>query len=494
MAAVQVMIHDRPDKLATTAPIESNYTWDHEHEIEVTKARVNSRCQDLLAAVIPSANRLKPEVHDTPLKELYRIEFLHRSVKDFLQESKAVQSRLDEYAGHTVFDTHFTLTACYVFLVKRASRFDGNYHRHTLLFRDGGYKFDGTYHGSIRDIATDWCNKALFHRSNVPEIFAPSTLNLLSALDNDMQLLHASLGDCHWSNYLVEGATLFSEPLHRHDLDVIERGDRDLLGHIIEMGLSCQVETLLKSDQNLLRGKKGRPYLDYVLRPKLDAPFRSKHSEQARTTYAMVELLLNMGCGVNEVVDMHGNRTIWDSYLYYIHDQRMNTDRDRKTTWLLISNGARQTGNRAVSPRGEHEYTRTRHRTHNSAFPLLNAGRTKALSTADMSNGLRGLNGLNFVPLSALSQHHAVSAGIVRFVSMEAMLTELFGANEAKAMQLSILQNGKEKSWVEKLSWLGMWLPTIGEVTQYTWEDPNRDTHIDAQLSSRTSFDSFQEP
>jgi hypothetical protein len=55
---------------------------------------------------------------------------------------------------------------------------------------------------------------------------------------------------------------------------------------------------------------------------------------------------------------------------------------------------------------------------------------------------------------------------------MEAMLTELFGANEAKAMQLSILQNGKQKSWAETLSWLGMWLPTTGEVTQYTWEDP----------------------
>lgn len=117
MAAVQVMIHDRPDKLATTAPIECNYTWDHEQEIEVTKARVNSRCQDLLAAVAPSANTLKQEERTT-LKQLYRIEFLHRSVRDFLKESKAVRSHLDEYAGHTVFDAHFFLTACYVFLVK----------------------------------------------------------------------------------------------------------------------------------------------------------------------------------------------------------------------------------------------------------------------------------------------------------------------------------------------------------------------------------------
>ena len=452
MAVVQVMIHDRPDKLATTAPIECNYTWDHEQEIEVTKARVNSRCQDLLAAVAPSANTLK-QVERKTLKKLYRIEFLHRSVRDFLKGSQAVQIRLDEYAGHTVFDAHFTLTACYVFLVKRASKFD-------------------VYHSHIRDIATDWCIEALFHMGSVPEIFAPSTLNLLSALDSDMQELHANLGDYHWSNYLVEDPQSYSKPLHRHDLDVIERGDRDLLGHMIEIGLTCQVETLLKSDQSLLRAKKGRPYLDYALRRELNAPFRSKHPEQARTIYAMVELLLKLGSGVNEVVDMHGNRTIWDSYFYYIHDQCMNTERDRETTWLLISNGAGQTGNRAVSPRGEHDNTRTMRRTHNSAFPLLIAGRTKELSKVNKTNGLRGLEGSIFVAQSALSQHYAVSAGTVRVVSMEAMLTELFGANEAKAMQLSILQNGKQKSWAETLSWLGMWLPTTGEVTQYTWEDP----------------------
>lgn len=469
MTAVQVMIHDRPDKVATTAPIEINYIWDHEQEIEVTKARVNSRCQDLLAAVAPSANKIKQGERATP-KELYRIEFLHRSVRDFLKESKAVQSRLDEYAGNTVFDAHFTLTACYVFLVKRASKIDRDYHRHT---QDREYEFRAIYPRGIRDIATDWCNKALFHMGSVPEIFAPSTLSLLSALDNDMQLLHASLGHFHWSNYLVEDPLLSSKPPLRHDLDVIERGNRDLLGHLIEIGLTCQVETLLKSDQSLLQAKKGRPYLDYALRRELGAPFRSKQPEQARATYAMVELLLKLGCGVNEVVYMHGNRTIWDSYLYYIHDQCMNTERDRKITWLLISNGAGQTGNRAVSPRGEHGNTQRMLRTHNPVFPLLTAGRTKARSTENMTNGLRGLNGSSFVPQSALSQHYAVVAGLVRVVSMEGILTELFGANEAKAMQLSILQNAKAKSWAEKLSWLGVWLPITGEVTQYTWEDPN---------------------
>lgn len=93
---------------------------------------------------------------------------------------------------------------------------------------------------------------------------------------------------------------------------------------------------------------------------------------------------------------MHGNRTIWDSYLYYIHDQCMNTDCDRKTMWLLISNGARQTEDRAVSARGEHDDAQKMLKSHNSAFPLLIAGRKKARSTENMTNGLRGLGESKF--------------------------------------------------------------------------------------------------
>jgi hypothetical protein len=71
-----VMIHDRPDKLAITAPIEHDYSWEHEEEIKVTRARVNSRCQDLLAVVAP---RSEQDAY-TRFTPPYRVEFLHGSV------------------------------------------------------------------------------------------------------------------------------------------------------------------------------------------------------------------------------------------------------------------------------------------------------------------------------------------------------------------------------------------------------------------------------
>jgi hypothetical protein len=117
MAAFCVMVDEHPNELATKTAIKSNHIWDHPHEVEKTRALVNGRCQDLLAVIGPQDmndwDSVDPEY-------LYRIEFLHRSVQDFLNRSESVQRRLEQYGGYADFDVHFTLFACYAFLIKRA--------------------------------------------------------------------------------------------------------------------------------------------------------------------------------------------------------------------------------------------------------------------------------------------------------------------------------------------------------------------------------------
>jgi hypothetical protein len=236
--------------------------------------------------------------------------------------------RLNGYAGDTIFSAHLTLLASYVFLIKRASQSDEK------------------HHNSLRDTATEWCTEALHHMQEVPA--RPSLMNLLYALDSGMHLLNGKLGNFHWSSYLVEDPLSYSTPPKLHELDVVEQGGRDLLGHLIDSGFDSHVEALLRLDPGVLRAKKGRPYLDYARRCKLDAPFRLKHPEQKHASLAVMELLLKLGCDVNEVVYVHGNGTVWDSYLYYIHYHHMNSDRGRKTAWLLVTKGAGQTEDRFV--------------------------------------------------------------------------------------------------------------------------------------------------
>lgn len=158
-----------------------------------------------------------------------------------------------------MFSADFNLLACYVFLIKRVPNSKRN-----VLRRH------------FRDSAVDWSTEALIHMRELPPI--PSTLGLLRALDDGMQRLYVDLGNYHWSNHVVEDPLQYCIPRKLHDLDVTERGGRDLLGHLIELGLTTYVEALLKAAPLSSKKKKGRPYLDYALRYKIDASFRSKHA------------------------------------------------------------------------------------------------------------------------------------------------------------------------------------------------------------------------
>jgi hypothetical protein len=373
-------------------------------------------------------------------------------VQDFLKGSEAVQSRLDNYAGQAIFDAHFSLLACYVFLIKRA------------------LKFRGDYLSGIREIATNWCAEALFHMRELPA--RPSTTNLLYALDHGMQMLYNSLGSFHWANYLVEDPLSYRKDNPLHDLDVFERGNRDLLGHLIETGLISYVEALLKSNPRLLQAKKGRPYLDYALRYKINAPFRSTLFRHPRAdgADAMVTLLLNLGCDVNEVVYSHGNRTVWDSYLYYLYDHNMKDDLDRKIAWLLINNGAAQTGDRVVSPPDQRGRLDTEH---DNVYEMKPAGWMESTPMGRMVKALPGFKWTSYMLRSAMRNHYVEPVGPERMRSMEAMLAELFGEDEAKAMQQYISKNGRESSWPPNFLMSVTWHSSAGKATQFVWDDPS---------------------
>lgn len=141
----------------------------------------------------------------------------------------------------------------------------------------------------------------------------------------------------------------------------------------------------------------------------------------------MIELLLSLGCNVNEVVHIHGNRTVWDSYLYHLYSSTLsmgNVLRHQKPAWLLVSHGAEHTGKR-VRPEA---YDKNRHG-HDDAFEVQ----------------------------------------AKRLICMEQMLLELFGQREAEDMQKQILMNVGIWKWSAMLSWLGPKHKTFGAATQFSW-------------------------
>lgn len=57
-----------------------------------------------------------PKEGDSP--RLCRVEFLHRSVQEFMNQSPSVLEELDNIAG-VDFEANTTLLACYIFLIKK---------------------------------------------------------------------------------------------------------------------------------------------------------------------------------------------------------------------------------------------------------------------------------------------------------------------------------------------------------------------------------------
>jgi hypothetical protein len=281
------------------------------------RAKVNRRCQDLLSVVVP--NQEDPQVNRP--QQFCHIEFLHRSVQDFLQQCEPVSEKLERLAGPG-FNADRTLIACYIFIIKKSGQLSNN--------------------------TPSWNTQALLHLSRIGDEYDASAARLLRELDEAMQLVFGR-GQEHWSNRASEvpgldGSNSLSSQFATTNPDVSrlcdleERGNRDLLGHLIELNLIHPAREALTAR---FPAKRGRPLLDYALRFNPLAVCRWGYPNSTWHNPAMVELLLGKGYKVNDPIHIYGGRTVWDLYLAFLHNQQIHGGRSCKTTWLLINHGAR---------------------------------------------------------------------------------------------------------------------------------------------------------
>lgn len=315
------MISSNPDALVLSSAINNVFDWARIEDIEVTRTQVNGRCQDLLAVVGPLESQSLDGATSHP-EALFRIEFLHRSVRDFLQQSASVQEKLAESAGFN-FEVNLTLLSCYIALLKKSA---------SLMLPP---------HLAGMEKVRSWATEALLDLRKIDTGHTASAARLLQCLDTTMQCLSPGKYRAHWSNVMSLGAG----PLDHCNIpksNLAERGNRDLTGHLIEFGLTPFVRDALSVRKET---KQGRPYLDYALRYDVNAAFRSDdlqdHLAQLSGDPAMVEMLLGLGCNVNEPIHIYEGRTVWDLYLAFLSDHELRHERYRKITWMLIEHGAR---------------------------------------------------------------------------------------------------------------------------------------------------------
>ena len=270
---------------------------DIEDICDTVKRRLSARCKDMLEVSV------EPYLH--PFCG-YRVGFLHRTVRDYLVAPR-MRNMLNEWAAKG-FDP--TSTLCKVSLaqimtlpwpceamqrpsvVKESFRLVNEFMYYaSILEREKGLSDVALIDGVDRAVSTYWQR-----RNDVSE------LSLNSSLPES--------GLLHWTNLELD--------LRRRD--AAERGEKTFLAKTVECNLKLYVSKILDSQPQLLREKRGRPLLDYALRPRVV----KRHGRILGSVDPdMVRLLLLHGADPNQMIKIYNTRksdqiTVWAFFLWRI--------------------------------------------------------------------------------------------------------------------------------------------------------------------------------
>ncbi|KAJ4138758.1 hypothetical protein NW768_002630, partial [Fusarium equiseti] len=279
------------------------------------KARVHNRCKDLLVV----------EDGKHPVVLSHPVDFLHRTVRDFLQDCyyDQLKRQLEQE-----FDPLVALCNMMLFLVKSLPAIDTRKSRSITQFFQ------------IVDELLYYANE--IEKRDPPKLTADHLSAVLDELDNVNTNHHGQSVSSHWTS-------IRDPPRTRGDDEYREGGKCNFLALAIQARLTKYVTTKITQDPTRLR-KSGRPLLDYALRPRrvtaLTMPYHSQRDE-AGIDMKMITVLLDRNASPNEPVHLNDGRSVWALFLVSIHESSLKDEVSSvtKSVWynvceLLIRHGA----------------------------------------------------------------------------------------------------------------------------------------------------------
>lgn len=261
------------------------------------KKRVNARCKDLLEITREHYDPLCPSPSTSEAMYLgYRVDFLHRTVREFFRNTDNALETLGEWRLPD-FDTEISLCRGMLALIKGLP-----FHNNVNRLLNSLFSFVDEFMYHAREIETQYTHKTIIDKSRLLEEF-----RLLDELDHvtaQFVGIHGFQGP-HWSNLRDIPKGEFNE--HQQ---------KTFLASAIQAGLLLYTEEHLDSEN--IRGKRGRPLLDYALRPNIVTPLELPN-HVAKADLRMVELLLQKGADPNQKVYIYDNLTVWSLFLLHCH-------------------------------------------------------------------------------------------------------------------------------------------------------------------------------
>ena len=261
--------------------------------------RINFLCKDLL------------EVNETRTggRLDYQVDFLHRTVSDFLMEKDMHQGLIQRATDNNTTDWDAYQALCLV-----------------ELARAKGLPLKKNIEKSL-NVLFSLVDALMFYVHEVEiQQKVPQTV-LLDQLDQTI----STYAD---ENKMVYHWTNARDPPTGSHFD--ECNYNSFLALTIQSRLSLYVKEKLHKTPSLLRAKKGRPLLDYALRPNIVTPTRLPHFVEF-VDYDMVCLLLDEGANPNEKVSIYGNITVWALFLLSCYEKQDFQTAQAKETWFKVA-------------------------------------------------------------------------------------------------------------------------------------------------------------
>ena len=269
---------------------------------ETIQTRLNARCRDLL------------EVNTDPNANLYfryKVDFLHRTVRDFLK-TPHMRRMLASWTDKN-FDAKQSLCRALLAQIKSLPM-----------------KAEYTTKQSDLFVLVD----DFMHYSHEIEK-AGGTLNIASidALDHAVSMYINPNQGPHWTNWTDNGSSEIFD----------EYGQKTFLAFAVEEPLLQYVANKLDAQPQMIREKRGRPLLDYALRPWPFAGLGRSYRASGDVDPEIVRLLLHRGADPNESISVYGGSvTVWTMFLQKMRIGRpqVSTEGFYAATELLIMHGA----------------------------------------------------------------------------------------------------------------------------------------------------------
>ncbi|KAH8686404.1 hypothetical protein BGZ61DRAFT_533946 [Ilyonectria robusta] len=284
------------------------------------KKRLNARCRDLLY--------VHDEAGEVGLLS-FQVDFLHRTVRDFFLDTNVIDEIFRQRPTRQ-FNPHLSL--CKMMLALSKTLDVNNTHsevfNHIFILADSLMYYAWQIEKNCLQSSQDGENQQ--DQSRPTEAF-----NILDELDRSNSELLKQFG-FHWTNLKDSPKGMFQE-----------YGKKTFLASAIQSRLFMYVEERLRQNLTQLRQKRGRPLLDYALRPTMVTPLRVLSLEEG-PELRIVKLLLDFKADPNHSVYVYDGKTAWELFLEacFQHagsglDIDNNIEDIGATIQLMISHGAK---------------------------------------------------------------------------------------------------------------------------------------------------------